>query len=302
MAPWCCWSLGVLAGLVGCEKHEAAGPTTNKSQSEDGVGASGPGGSGAAAAPDEFAGQAGVAEADRSAGGRQLLRDGGSVTRRWRRRRTFTGRSRRMRATPVTERRHGDASLPLVAQHGNEMCLQCHAVAGTMSTQHKALQQGCTTCHQPHVSKTKYLLKADNVEQLCSNCHQVPLKRFAHEPFAKGQCTLCHQPPPGGQRQAASRRRGLEELLPLPRQDAAGDEDGGSRPQAGSDRVHRLPHAARQRHRASAQGAGRGIVHELPQGCAEAGDGRQSRARRDDPGAKLRQLPQPACLGPEPGC
>jgi predicted CXXCH cytochrome family protein len=22
----------------------------------------------------------------------------------------------------------------------------------------------------------------------------VPLKKFAHEPFAKGQCTLCHEP------------------------------------------------------------------------------------------------------------
>ena len=25
-------------------------------------------------------------------------------------------------------------------------------------------------------------------------CHDVPLKKFAHQPFAQGQCTLCHQP------------------------------------------------------------------------------------------------------------
>jgi predicted CXXCH cytochrome family protein len=77
---------------------------------------------------------------------------------------------------------------------GNATCTFCHAVAGTMTHQHKALEQGCITCHSPHVSKTKFLLKTDTVEQLCATCHNVPLKKFAHEPFAKGQCTLCHQP------------------------------------------------------------------------------------------------------------
>jgi predicted CXXCH cytochrome family protein len=77
---------------------------------------------------------------------------------------------------------------------GNATCTFCHAVAGTMTVQHKALDQGCVTCHSPHASNTKFLLKTDTIEQLCATCHNVPLKQFAHEPFAKGQCTICHQP------------------------------------------------------------------------------------------------------------
>ena len=80
-----------------------------------------------------------------------------------------------------------------------ETCTFCHAVAGTATHQHAPLkdgQGGCGSCHDPHVSQTKFLLKADNVEQLCASCHKnkPELKKFAHEPFAKGQCTLCHEP------------------------------------------------------------------------------------------------------------
>ena len=75
-----------------------------------------------------------------------------------------------------------------------ETCTFCHAVSGTAEHQHAPLADGCTSCHEPHVSPTKFLLKADNVEQLCMKCHTIPLQKFAHEPFAKGQCTLCHEP------------------------------------------------------------------------------------------------------------
>jgi predicted CXXCH cytochrome family protein len=80
-----------------------------------------------------------------------------------------------------------------------DTCTFCHAVAGTATHQHAPLkdgQVGCASCHDPHVSQTKFLLKADNVEQLCVSCHKdkPQLQKFAHEPFAKGQCTLCHEP------------------------------------------------------------------------------------------------------------
>jgi predicted CXXCH cytochrome family protein len=87
----------------------------------------------------------------------------------------------------------GDHQYPL-KRAASETCSFCHTVAGTMSHQHKALEQGCLTCHQPHASQAKFLLNTDTIEQLCSTCHQTPLKRFAHGPFAEGQCTLCHQP------------------------------------------------------------------------------------------------------------
>ena len=50
------------------------------------------------------------------------------------------------------------------------------------------------SCHKPHASNAKFLLKTDTVEQLCQSCHNVPLKKHAHVPFAKGDCTSCHQP------------------------------------------------------------------------------------------------------------
>jgi predicted CXXCH cytochrome family protein len=87
----------------------------------------------------------------------------------------------------------GGHKYPL-KRDASQTCTFCHAVSGTQSHQHKALEQGCISCHEPHTSKTKFLLKADNVEQLCSRCHNVPLKKFAHEPFLKGECTLCHSP------------------------------------------------------------------------------------------------------------
>ena len=91
----------------------------------------------------------------------------------------------------------GGHKYPLKRGGKNETCTFCHAVAGTMMHQHKPIADspgGCITCHEPHVAASKFLLKADNVEQLCLKCHTVPLKKFAHEPFAKGQCTLCHEP------------------------------------------------------------------------------------------------------------
>jgi predicted CXXCH cytochrome family protein len=66
---------------------------------------------------------------------------------------------------------HRGAQVPAGAA-GNATCTFCHAVSGTMSHQHKAIEQGCTSCHQPHVSNAKFLLKADSVEQLCAKCHR----------------------------------------------------------------------------------------------------------------------------------
>jgi predicted CXXCH cytochrome family protein len=82
-----------------------------------------------------------------------------------------------------------------IKRAGNQTCTFCHmTVAGTQQHQHGALKQGCLSCHSPHVSNAKFLLKQDTIEQTCGTCHKTPLMKFAHEPFAKGQCTLCHQP------------------------------------------------------------------------------------------------------------
>ncbi|MGN6369236.1 MAG: cytochrome c3 family protein [Phycisphaerae bacterium] len=115
------------------------------------------------------------------------------------------------------------------ARAGNDTCTFCHAVTGTQPHQHLALTQpptpqnrtlaapeppqnvpttvfttatnapkptanGCLNCHDPHASRTKFLLTADTVESLCTKCHALQLKKHAHAPFAAGQCTVCHQP------------------------------------------------------------------------------------------------------------
>ncbi len=108
----------------------------------------------------------------------------------------------------------GGHEYPLT-RSGNEVCTFCHAVVGTKAYQHAATTQpaepggsgaggaaggvlakggGCLNCHDPHVSRAKYLLTADTVEAVCAKCHDVPLKKHAHEPFLEGECTVCHEP------------------------------------------------------------------------------------------------------------
>ena len=65
-------------------------------------------------------------------------------------------------------------------------CTYCHSVAGTQAHQHTALEQGCMTCHKPHISQSKFLLTESTVGQLCARCHTVPVHRFAHKAVADG--------------------------------------------------------------------------------------------------------------------
>ena len=87
----------------------------------------------------------------------------------------------------------GGHKYPLKLE-GDALCASCHAVAGTQSHQHKALEKGCLSCHKSHTSETNFLLNQPSVGQLCGTCHILPVQRFAHETFAKGECTTCHQP------------------------------------------------------------------------------------------------------------
>jgi predicted CXXCH cytochrome family protein len=92
---------------------------------------------------------------------------------------------------------HGDDTgghkYPL-RRAGNQTCTFCHAVIGTREYTHKAIDQGCLSCHQAHTSNTKYLLKKPSVESNCAQCHNTPLRKFAHKPFFDGQCSQCHEP------------------------------------------------------------------------------------------------------------
>jgi predicted CXXCH cytochrome family protein len=106
----------------------------------------------------------------------------------------------------------GGHRYPLKRQ-ANETCSFCHTVAGTLAHQHKALEQGCISCHRPHASQAKFLLRADSVERVCAACHDVPLKRFTHAPVASGDCTGCHLPHQAGNRNLLRRGEGPQHCM-----------------------------------------------------------------------------------------
>ncbi len=59
-------------------------------------------------------------------------------------------------------------------------------------------KDGCLSCHNPHASTQKGLLKAPMLT-LCGSCHDDTIKRqdksvTKHEPIKEGVCTACHDP------------------------------------------------------------------------------------------------------------
>lgn len=102
---------------------------------------------------------------------------------------------------------HEEATSPTplkTKRGGYELCRGCHndMVNGAFSKNrlHWPLldKQGCLTCHNPHASAQKGLLKAP-LASLCGSCHADTIKRqeksvTKHEPVMAGQCTSCHDP------------------------------------------------------------------------------------------------------------
>lgn len=80
------------------------------------------------------------------------------------------------------------------------MCVKCHSY-GTKEEQEKkgfvhtpVKNKNCLSCHKPHVSEEKSLLKiAEN--KLCLKCHfQINKNEKVHPPSQKGNCLICHFP------------------------------------------------------------------------------------------------------------
>lgn len=100
---------------------------------------------------------------------------------------------------------HGSAvEKLLLAPPGRELCVKCHKDpaldpgGADWAVPHPALDDGCPTCHLPHVAAAPRLL-VEPQPQLCAGCHEdknlnsdgvawsVP-----HLPVAKGMCGSCH--------------------------------------------------------------------------------------------------------------
>jgi predicted CXXCH cytochrome family protein len=121
---------------------------------------------------------------------------------------------------------HGGSHANLLVAPGTDLCEGCHedvAAWGELSNQHSPFRRGrCADCHEPHGSEHERLQTKAGGE-VCSSCHPVsakfrsdhggyPVERancqqchdphasqqagllqpVAHEPFADGDCTLCH--------------------------------------------------------------------------------------------------------------
>lgn len=113
--------------------------------------------------------------------------------------------------SPVAKRMcnqcHMDATsaTPLkVKTEGIGLCRGCHNDMVNKTFDKNRLhwpllsKKGCLSCHNPHASEDKGLLRAP-MAQLCYKCHDDTMKRqeknvSKHEPVAEGRCTECHDP------------------------------------------------------------------------------------------------------------
>ena len=82
----------------------------------------------------------------------------------------------------------------------SDVCYGCHQNqrSQSMRTSHHPVREGkmdCGSCHNPHGSPARGMLKADSVNELCYSCHTEKRGPFLweHAPVREN-CTLCHQP------------------------------------------------------------------------------------------------------------
>jgi len=102
---------------------------------------------------------------------------------------------------------HGSAAQKLLlAAPSRELCFKCHkdpalTVEGKPWTvPHPALDDGCPTCHLPHIAAAPRLLTKPQ-KALCAGCHEDKNLnkegqewRSTHAPVVAGLCSSCHGP------------------------------------------------------------------------------------------------------------
>lgn len=102
---------------------------------------------------------------------------------------------------------HGSATPKLLlASPAQALCVRCHTDpslspgAKPWAVSHPALDEGCPTCHAPHVAEGPRLL-ATAQAALCASCHEDKSLNdqgepwsSPHRPVATGLCASCHGP------------------------------------------------------------------------------------------------------------
>jgi len=83
------------------------------------------------------------------------------------------------------------------------LCIQCHEDFGhKFKVLHGPVGGGyCTSCHAPHLSENRFLLKR-NGQELCLYCHASAqiMKVEVHREIGDANCTECHNPHGGDDR------------------------------------------------------------------------------------------------------
>lgn len=78
-----------------------------------------------------------------------------------------------------------------------ELCYGCHdRNLFSKRTVHKAVKQGCSSCHDPHAADNEKLLTAGKAG-ICYKCHKKNSfegKKHIHSPVRTAECTACHDP------------------------------------------------------------------------------------------------------------
>lgn len=79
----------------------------------------------------------------------------------------------------------------------NQLCTRCHKMVSDQKYQHVPAKRGmCLSCHDPHQSANKNLLKKKPAGKLCVGCHKKIGQEGSngHKPVIDENCTACHDP------------------------------------------------------------------------------------------------------------
>lgn len=97
--------------------------------------------------------------------------------------------------------RHGFSNTLILKKDGKDLCLGCHSGLDTTTVQgahtHPAFAQGmCITCHDPHASDYKGMIRVLDGKMVCLACHKdlhdTTGTALQHKPFADRNCSQCH--------------------------------------------------------------------------------------------------------------
>ncbi|MCL7489603.1 MAG: cytochrome c3 family protein [Desulfobulbaceae bacterium] len=95
---------------------------------------------------------------------------------------------------------HGSFRDNQLARDDRGMCMICHEAKEeefNKKVVHAPVEDGCSSCHDPHQSPLRFQLKGKKgkaVSSLCFNCHDQTIfaRKYQHGPVGVGDCIACH--------------------------------------------------------------------------------------------------------------